>query len=163
MVDQHFKMSEMDNSVYETEHFFSIKMKGDRLQEVVITWDQVLSGLDKTPEEQTLRALMLRNLRHCKAMGKDLSHYDRLPPGNENRCYSYLLRTARTVLERKRLHWYRDELSRSIGVTGWVNSPEKGGGEGGGKKSEKGGGKKKKEHERAGPPWQRQGQKQRQG
>ena len=37
MVDQHFKMSEMDNSVCETEHLFSIKMKGDRLQEFVTT------------------------------------------------------------------------------------------------------------------------------
>ena len=56
MVDQRFKMSERDNSVYETEHLFSIKMKGDRLQEFVTTWDQVLSGLDKAPDEQTLRA-----------------------------------------------------------------------------------------------------------
>ena len=95
---------------------------------------------------------MLRNLRHCKAMEQDLSHYDRLPPGDENKCYSYLLRTARTVLDSNRLHWYRDELSRSIGGTGWAKPAEKGGGKGGGKKSEKGGGKKKKEHERAGSP-----------
>ena len=68
MIDQHFKMSEMDNSVYETDHFFSTKLKGGRLQEFVTTWDQVLSGLGKAPDEQTLRALLLRNLRHCKVM-----------------------------------------------------------------------------------------------
>ena len=84
MVDQHFKMSEMDNSVYEAEHFFSIKKKCDRLQEFVTTWDQVLSGIDKTPDDQTLRAFMLCNLRHCKALEQDLAFYDRLPPGHEN-------------------------------------------------------------------------------
>ncbi len=37
MVDQRLKMSEMDNSVYETEHLFTKKTKGDRLQEFVAT------------------------------------------------------------------------------------------------------------------------------
>ena len=131
MVDQHFKMSEMDNSVYDTEHLFSIKMKGDRLQEFITTWDQVLTGLDKVPDEQTLRALLLRNLRHCKSMEQDLAYYDRLPPGDVNKCYAYLLRTARALLDRNRLLWFRDELTRSIGGgSGWVNPAEKGGGKG---------------------------------
>ena len=63
MIDQRFKMSEIENSAYETEHMFSAKLKGDRLQEFVTTWDQVLSGLGKAPDEQTVRALLLRNLQ----------------------------------------------------------------------------------------------------
>ncbi len=74
---------------------FRIKLKGDRLQEFAATWDQVLSGLDKAPGEQTLRALLLRNLRRCEAKGRDLAYYDRLPPGHEEKSFGVMLRCAR--------------------------------------------------------------------
>ncbi len=74
IIDQRFKMPGMDNSVYESEHLFSIKLNGDRLQEFVANWDQVLSGLDKAPDEQTLRSLVLLSLRHCEAMEQDLAY-----------------------------------------------------------------------------------------
>ncbi len=48
-------------------------------------------------------------------MGQDLDFFDRLPPGEENKCYAYLLQRARGVLERNRHRWFRDELSRSTG------------------------------------------------
>ncbi len=50
MIDHHVRMSETDDSLCEAEHLFSTKLKGDRLQEFVATWDQVLSGLDKAPD-----------------------------------------------------------------------------------------------------------------
>ncbi len=102
MVDERFKMSEMDNSVCETEHLFRTKRKSDRLREFVATWDQVLSGLDKAPDERTLWALLSRNLRRCKALEQDLALCDRLPPERVDKSYYYLLRTARAVLERRR-------------------------------------------------------------
>ncbi len=86
----------MHISVKETEHLFSIELKGDRLQEFVPTWDQVLSGLDKAPDDQTLRALLLRSLRRCKAMERDLAYYDRVPPEREEKSYDYLIRCARS-------------------------------------------------------------------
>ncbi len=96
MIDQHFKISEMESPVYEAEHLFSIKLQGDRLQDLVTTWDQVLSGLGEAPNEQTLRALPLGNLRRCKAMEQDLAYRDRLPPGHEEKSYDYLLRCSRS-------------------------------------------------------------------
>jgi hypothetical protein len=53
-------------------------------------------------------------------------------PSDPDKSYDYLMRCARAVIERNRLHWYRDELSRSIGG-GWVNPV----GKGKGKSSEK--------------------------
>ena len=132
LIDQHYRMSEMDGGVYDTEHLFSVKMKGERLQEFVTTWDQVLAGLAKEPDSSTLQALLLRSLRHCKAMEQDIAYYDRMLPSDPDKSYDYLMRCARAVVERNRLHWYRDELSRSIGG-GWVNPV----GKGKGKSSEK--------------------------
>ena len=45
LVDQHFKMSEMDGGVYDTEHLFSIRLRGEKLQDFISSWDQVLAGL----------------------------------------------------------------------------------------------------------------------
>ena len=134
LIDQHFRMSDMDGGVYDTEHLFSVKMKGEKLQEFITTWDQVLAGLAKGPDDATLQALLLRNLRQCKTMEQDIAHYDRKLPSDPDKSYDYLMRCARAVIERSRLHWYRVELSRSIGG-GWVNPVGKGKEKGSGKKA----------------------------
>ncbi len=46
-----------------TRSTFSVKLKGEKLQEFITTWDQVLAGLAKGPDDATLQALALRNLR----------------------------------------------------------------------------------------------------
>ena len=109
----------------------------EKLQEFVTTWDQVLVGLAKSPDEATTQALILRNLRQCKAMDQDIAYYDDLPANDSNKSYDYLMRCARAVIERNRLHWYRDELSRAIGG-GWVSPVGKGKDKGKGKGGKKG-------------------------
>ncbi len=84
-----------------------------------------------------MQALLLRNLRKRKAMGQGVADYNRLPPSDSNKSYDYLMRRARTVFERNRLRWHRDEPSRSIGG-GWVNSVGKGKDKGIGKAGAKG-------------------------
>lgn len=125
LVVQHFKMSDMDGGVYDTEHLFSIRMRGETLHDCITTWDQVLAGVAKVPDESTLQALLLRNLRQCKPVEQDIAFYDRLPGNDSNKSYGYLMRCARAVVERNRLHCYRDEMSRSIGGN-WVNPAGKG-------------------------------------
>ncbi len=120
MIDQHFKMTEADGSVFDTEHLFSVKMRGERLAEFLTTWDQVIAGLRNVPNDETLLALLMRNLRTCRAMESDIAYFDRLAVGHADKSYEYLLRCARAVVERNRLQWYRDELSRSL-TGGWVN------------------------------------------
>ena len=75
-------------------------------------------------------------------MEQDVAFYDRLATGSPEKNYAYLLRCAKTVVERHRLHWYRDELSRSIGATG--TAAPAGGTKGNGKGSRKGDDKGKK-------------------
>ncbi len=60
-------------------------MKGDQLQEFITTWDQVLAGLAKAPDDTTLQALPLCNLRQCNVMDQDIAYYDRLPPSDSNK------------------------------------------------------------------------------
>ena len=56
LIDHHFRMSEMDGGVYDTEHLFSVKMKGEKLHEFITLWDDVLAGLGKGPDDSTLQA-----------------------------------------------------------------------------------------------------------
>ena len=53
LVDQRYKMSEADGAVFDTEHLFSVTLKGDRLTEFLANWDQVLAGLRAVPNEST--------------------------------------------------------------------------------------------------------------
>ncbi len=112
----------------DAEHLFSIKVKGESVKELITMWGQVLAGLAKSPDEATLQALLLRNLGQCKVMDQDLAYHDRLLPSESNTSYDYLMRRPRAVIERNRLHWYRDELRRAIGG-GWVTPVGKGKGE----------------------------------
>ena len=61
-----------------------------------------------------LEALFLRQVRKCKIMESDLTYYDRLAPNGDEKNYEYLIRRAREVVERNRLQWLCDEVSRSI-------------------------------------------------
>ncbi len=96
MIDQRFRVSETDNSAHEAEHLFSIKLcwKAIASRSSLCHGTTFSTGLEKALDEQTLRALLLLNLRRLKAMDQDLASdsYDRLPPGHEEKSYDYLLR-----------------------------------------------------------------------
>ena len=49
LVDQHFRMTEVDGAIYDTENLFSVTMKGDKLQGFLSTWDTVPAGLRTDP------------------------------------------------------------------------------------------------------------------
>ena len=72
-------MTEADGAVCDTEHLSSMQMRGERLQEFLSTWDTVLAGLKKAPDDTILGALFLRQIRKCKSMEQDVAYYDRLP------------------------------------------------------------------------------------
>ena len=114
-------MSEMDGGVYDTKHLFSIRMRGEKLHDFITTWDQVLAGLATVPDESTLQALLLRNLRQCKPMDQDIAFYDRLPANDANKSYDYLMRCARSfgtkqapLVPRRNepVHWWQLGQSR---------------------------------------------------
>ena len=151
LIDQHFRMTEADGAVYDTEHLFSVTVEGDRLQEFLSTWDTVLAGLKQAPDDTILETLFLRQIRKCRSMEQDVAYYDRLTSDHVEKNYQYLLRCARKVVERSRLQWYRNELSRSIGGIGpaaHAGSP-KGDGKGNKKGDNKG---NKGDRKRSNPP-----------
>jgi len=39
LVDQHFRMSDQDGAVYDTEHLFSVTLKGENLTQFIAVWD----------------------------------------------------------------------------------------------------------------------------
>jgi hypothetical protein len=49
-------------------------------------------------------------------MDQEIAYYDRLPPSDGDKSYDYLMRRAHGAIERDRLHWHRNELSRAIGA-----------------------------------------------
>ena len=94
LVDRHFRMTESDRSIYDTEHIFAAGLRSDDLRGFISSWDGVLVNLSAAakPADNILETLFLRQIRKSKRMEVDITHYDRLPPGHHDRCYEYLHR-----------------------------------------------------------------------
>ncbi len=88
LIDQHFKMTESDRSIYDTEHIFAVALRGDNLQVFVSMWDNVLVslGTENRPAPNILETFV-RQLRRSKRMEADMAYYDRLPAGHADRTY----------------------------------------------------------------------------
>ena len=61
-----------------------------------------------------MEALFLRQLRKCTPLQDELRDYDRLPPGDERRCYTELMASARRHVKRARLQKHRDAMTTAI-------------------------------------------------
>ena len=152
LVDQHFKLSETDGAIHGLEHLLSVTMKQHQLDKFVADWDLVLAGIAKKPEDSTLEALFLRQLRVCKLMNDDIREYDKLESSDPNRSYAWLKRAATRVIERRRLHTHQQQMQTHIHgspvlpVGPWKGKGKGKGKEGKGVKGEKG--KKGKERSR---------------
>ena len=54
MIYEQFRLSEVAGSLYEIGDLMSVRLKGDALEHFLITWDSVVSGMKKMPEDLSL-------------------------------------------------------------------------------------------------------------
>ena len=74
-----------------------------------------MSGLSHTPDETTLRDILLRELRQSKRLKYDLVIYDRAREGAEQHTYRFLVDSLKELLTRERKRKNRDRIARSHG------------------------------------------------
>ena len=74
-----------------------------------------MSGLSHTPDETTLRDILLRELRQSKRLKYDLEIYDRAREGTEQHTYRFLVDSLKELLTRERKRKNRDRIARSHG------------------------------------------------
>ena len=74
-----------------------------------------MSGLSHTPDETTLRDILLRELRQSKRLKYDLEIYDRAREGTEQHAYRFLVGSLKELLTRERKRKNRDRIARSHG------------------------------------------------
>ena len=68
-----------------------------------------------TPDETTLRDILLRELRQSKRLKYDLVIYDRAREGAEQHTYRFLVDSLKELLTRERKRKNRDRIARSHG------------------------------------------------
>ena len=78
--DQYFKTNEEVGSLYSVEDLLKVRLLNDDLSTFINNWESVMSGLSHTPDETTLRDILLRELRQSKRLKYDLEIYDRARP-----------------------------------------------------------------------------------
>ena len=74
-----------------------------------------MSGLSHTPDETTLRDILVGELRQSKRLQYDIEIYDRAREGSEQRTYRFLVGSLKDLLTRERKRKNRDRIARSHG------------------------------------------------
>ena len=111
----HFKTNEEVGSLYSVEDLLKVGLLNDDLSTVINNWESVMSGLSHTPDETTLRDILLSELRPSKRLKYDLEIYDRAREGTEQHIYRFLMDSLKELLTRERKRKNRDRIARSHG------------------------------------------------
>ena len=135
LFDQYFKTNEEVGSLYSVEDLLKVRLLNDDLSTFINNWESVMSGLSHTPDETTMRDILLRELRQSKRLKYDLEIYDRAREGSEQHTYRFLAESLKDLLTRERKRKNRDRIARSHGdkhgaaasSPGRTSSPSRGG------------------------------------
>ena len=84
MFAQLFKTYEEAGSLYSVEDLLKVRLNRDDLSTFIHNWDSVVAGMSHVPEENTLRDILLRQLRKSERMKYDLEIHDRAKEGTRN-------------------------------------------------------------------------------
>ena len=115
LFDQYFKTNEEVGSLYSVEDLLNVRLLNDDLSTFINNWESVMSGLSHTPDETTLRDILLRELRQSKRLKYDLEIYDRAREGTEQHTYRFLVDSLKELLTRETKRKNRDRIARSHG------------------------------------------------
>ena len=115
MFDDYFKISEEAGNLYRVEGLLNVQRVGDTLQDIkrfINKWDATLAGMPTPPEDNILRDLFLRQIRHAPSLKYDIDLFDRAKEGEENKTYQFLLTSVRNYIDRERLRTNRDRVAQ---------------------------------------------------
>ena len=115
LFDQYFKTNEEAGSLYSVEDLLKVRLLNDDLSTFIKNWETVMSGLSHTPDETTLRDILVGELRQSKRLQYDIEIYDRAREGSEQRTYRFLVGSLKDLLTRERKRKNRDRIARSHG------------------------------------------------
>ena len=120
-------------------------MKNFNLENFQNTWEMVLSGMKKLPDEEILELLYFERIEKHQGLAEVIAHYSRLPEhSGGDRSLAFLQNAVARQLQRARQKSVREEISKHIAGGGAPAAPATDGGKGGGKGSKGKKGKDKK-------------------
>jgi hypothetical protein len=114
LVYDHYRMNDELGLIYDFRDLNSVRMRGGSLESFLNSWENVLLGMKKQPDEVIIRALFLEQIRSSQAIKEELAYFDRLKAGSTEKRNADLHETARAYLERKRLKDNRRQLEAAF-------------------------------------------------
>ena len=100
----------------------SIELHGEsNLQHFMDNWEACLCGMRYDQRPQDLEAILLRQLRKCKALEHDIAYYQRLPADHADKSYRFLSSSAHRHLDQVRSEQNLSSIVRAIGETAWLH------------------------------------------
>ena len=78
-------MNDLGKVTLRKEGFKNDALKIEHLQNFMLNWETVLSGLNETPSELTLQAMFAERIRDYPDLAVDIGTFDRSEPGTKER------------------------------------------------------------------------------
>ena len=144
LVYQYYRIDEAAGALYNIHDLWNVTfVNDDKMEGFLASWDALLAGMKKTPSDEDLEVIFLRQMRKSKALTIDVAQYDRADPGNPDRSYEFLIRAARRFVEKKILESNRHAIAQAASGTKPVVPAPKGGkgGKGKGRSQSRSGGR----------------------
>jgi len=120
-----------------------VQIKSGNLEGFTNSWDMVLKGMRKVPEEDILEFLFYEAVKGWRGIAEDVSHYERLEEGSGGeRSYQFLRNAVDRYIRREKQKKVREDIGKAIGggkIEKVAPAPKGGkGGKGDGKGKDKG-------------------------
>jgi hypothetical protein len=117
-------------SLYDTQDLFAIKLGAHRvkcneeeLEKFLISWDTVLTGMKKIPDDDTLHTLFFNQIKDIEILDYDLKIYERLRESEKNidtlrRYCERLIELKRSQENQRKRHGEHRQKSPSVSAAG---------------------------------------------
>ena len=116
MILKYYSSGRHAEAVFNLNDLQKVTIKGGNLEGFQNTWNMVLKGMRKPPDEETLEFLYYEQVKYWRGISEDIAHYDRLEEGSGgDRTYGFLYGSVERSIARERKKRVQQELSQAIG------------------------------------------------
>ena len=108
----HFQTNPSMGFVYSITDLTNLEWMGDaKMQSFLYVWYVMVSGMPGDIEQTTLRNLLHEKIEKSSVLAYDLSHYDRLPEGHQDKSYAFLISCMERYVQKTSQKKNRNEFT----------------------------------------------------
>ena len=120
MIYQHYQLGETQGALLGLKHINAVRFRSEaHLEAFKNDWEMVLTNMKSVPDQETLRELLLEQIKGCVQLKEDLAYYGRLDDGHADKSYVFLMHAIKRCINLDRNDKNVSELTHAISNSGY--------------------------------------------